>query len=611
MRRSILRLALALLTAATTGIAGIALPAQAQQAAPAFATGVVDEARPAPRPRRAFEAAGIAPSAVLPKSEAAAPDRLAAIGDWNRSGRRPTRSGFTRDLPVPQIVDLGAFLRARAGEKLAGGIVAETADERVWATQVRVEGAWRLRLHLADVHLPAGSRLWVYGESGIPVGPFGPGTDGELWTPSVSGGASGAITLEVHVPRRSLPSPSTPAGFRLDRVLELVQLGPGGVPVKSASPAPACVVDATCVDAARFPGIDDVRRAIALLGHVDSQGTFSSECTGALLNDTDDRTKIPYLLTANHCVSKPNQAASLEVFFDDRTAACNGPAPDLDTLPRVDGATLLATSGNSDYTLLQLSRFPDNRRFLLGWEARPEVLVNGTKIFRLSHPLGLPQSYSESTFEARPRHFCSPADDGGIPIDDLTKFIYLKPVAGGTFVGSSGSPSLLEGGRVVGTLTDGCGPNPVDGCDYRNDCADGAFSATFPALARWLDPRSGGATAACVPDAESLCLAGNRFRVRIQWTTADGATGAAHAVTLTPDTGYFWFFAPTNVEVVTKVLDACSFGSRYWFFAGGLTNVRALLTVTDTRTAAVRTYLNPQGTAFQPIQDTAAFATCP
>ena len=114
-----------------------------------------------------------------------------------------------------------------------------------------------------------------------------------------------------------------------------------------------------------------------------------------------------------------------------------------------------------------------------------------------------------------------------------------------------------------------------------------------------------------MPDGESLCLAGNRFRVRIQWTTADGATGTAHAVTLTPDTGYFWFFAPTNVEVVTKVLDACSLGSRYWFFAGGLTNVRASITVTDTRTAAVRTYLNPQGTAFQPIQDTAAFATCP
>ena len=32
---------------------------------------------------------------------------------------------------------------------------------------------------------------------------------------------------------------------------------------------------------------------------------------------------------------------------------------------------------------------------------------------------------------------------------------------------------------------------------------------------------------------------------------------------------------------------------------------------TDTQDGTVRAYVNPQGTAFQPIQDTSAFATCP
>jgi hypothetical protein len=41
-----------------------------------------------------------------------------------------------------------------------------------------------------------------------------------------------------------------------------------------------------------------------------------------------------------------------------------------------------------------------------------------------------------------------------------------------------------------------------------------------------------------------------------------------------------------------------------------LTNVSVTLTVTDTVTGAVRTYTNPQGTAFAPIQDTNAFV-CP
>jgi hypothetical protein len=59
-------------------------------------------------------------------------------------------------------------------------------------------------------------------------------------------------------------------------------------------------------------------------------------------------------------------------------------------------------------------------------------------------------------------------------------------------------------------------------------------------------------------------------------------------------------------------LDACSGSSGYyWVFAGGLTNVHVGLTITDTFTGVVRTYTNPQNTAFQPIQDTSAFATCP
>ena len=80
---------------------------------------------------------------------------------------------------------------------------------------------------------------------------------------------------------------------------------------------------------------------------------------------------------------------------------------------------------------------------------------------------------------------------------------------------------------------------------------------------------------------------------------------------LTGDTGAFWFFSPGNVEVVIKVLNGCELNSRYWTFAGGLTDVSVILTVTDTHTGIIQTYSNPQGTPFGPIQDTSAFATCP
>jgi hypothetical protein len=115
---------------------------------------------------------------------------------------------------------------------------------------------------------------------------------------------------------------------------------------------------------------------------------------------------------------------------------------------------------------------------------------------------------------------------------------------------------------------------------------------------------------ACTQDSTTICLNGDRFAVTATWSTSDGKSGQGQAVRLTADTGYFTFFSPTNVEVVIKVLNACGLNSTYWVFAGGLTNVNVVLTVRDVVTGIARTYTNAQGTAFKPIQDTSAFATC-
>jgi len=108
----------------------------------------------------------------------------------------------------------------------------------------------------------------------------------------------------------------------------------------------------------------------------------------------------------------------------------------------------------------------------------------------------------------------------------------------------------------------------------------------------------------------AVCLVDDRFEVTARWRTPQGTEGAGQAVSLTSDTGYFWFFNADNVELIVKVLDACSFADRFWVFAGGLTNVEVELTVLDTVTQASKTYLNPLGTPFVPIQDTDAFG-CP
>jgi hypothetical protein len=115
----------------------------------------------------------------------------------------------------------------------------------------------------------------------------------------------------------------------------------------------------------------------------------------------------------------------------------------------------------------------------------------------------------------------------------------------------------------------------------------------------------------CHVDDITLCLNIGRFRVRAFWETADGSSGNAEAVGLTPDAGYFTFFSPGNVELVVKVLNGCGFNSNYWVFASGLTDVHVFIRIADVTTGEARLYENPLGTAFRSIQDTSAFARCP
>jgi Leucine-rich repeat (LRR) protein len=191
-------------------------------------------------------------------------------------------------------------------------------------------------------------------------------------------------------------------------------------------------------------------------------------------------------------------------------------------------------------------------------------------------------------------------------------------------------PSAL--GNLLGLTTlwlDGnllTGPIPLDlwglveltdggGLDLRGNALSTDIDPDFRSFldskqvgGNWIDFQTEGSV--CVPGANTLCLSGGRFRVQVGWRRPDGQTGPGRAVALTGDTGYFWFFNESNVEMVIKVLDACGLNGRFWVFAGGLTDVQTDITVTDTATGDVQTYRNPQGTAFQPIQDTAAFATC-
>ncbi|HVT60215.1 MAG TPA: hypothetical protein VHR45_17720 [Thermoanaerobaculia bacterium] len=143
-----------------------------------------------------------------------------------------------------------------------------------------------------------------------------------------------------------------------------------------------------------------------------------------------------------------------------------------------------------------------------------------------------------------------------------------------------------------------------------------AFAAASPGGAAELSAPSPAAGPAevlfpCVADDTTMCLNHGRFRTTANFRTNEGVTGGAHAVPLTDDTGYFWFFSSSNVEIIVKVLNGCGVNQHYWVFAGGLTNVNVIMRVADTTNEGFTQYDNRPNTPYQPVQDTTAFPNCP
>jgi lysyl endopeptidase len=547
-------------------------PNQDAAAASAISAKIAAAAAEAPRIAERY---GLPALSELGDAAVEARDRLEALRAWNEAHRLPLHNGFERPLPVPRRVELTAGLMVNPVTEHAGGLAIQTSFDKVaWGGMVRVANAYRLRLHLSQVSLPAGARLWVHG-GGQTAGPFGSeliGPGGDLWTPSVGGPEA---ALDVELPAAALAGRAR-VGFTLDRVMELVEPGTVAAMAKDSS----CDVDASCFSSSDFPAINTARHAVAMIFFVDSGS--SGQCTAQLLNDSQS-SGTPYLLTANHCISTPAGARSLDAFWDYFTPSCNGPQPDPNGLPRSFGATLLATASadtSSDFTLVRLNSIPAGRAFL-GWDASPNATPAGTQLYRLSHPNGMAQTFnvtsSDSTVQTCPGF--------GRPT-----FLYSDQVKGATHVGSSGSAAILADGQVVGQLYGSCGSD--NDCSPLQFTVDGAFSHSAPALQQFLQGGGGGG-GVCRPDDFTICLLGRRFKLQVNWVNQfNGASGGGLAIPSTDTTGFFYFTDPSNYELIIKILD---FGNVVKVFYGELTNLQFTITVTDTRTGTVKTYKNTPG----------------
>lgn len=481
----------------------------------------------------------------------------------------------------------------------------ETLDDgsRLWRLRIASPTALSLSLGFSRFDLPEGAELWIYSPGREVVeGPYTArhrSRHGRLFTPVIPGNEA---VVELWVPAAA----EGPLALRLARVHHDFR--------GFAKTHGTCNNDVIC------PEGDPWRDQIRSVARLSINGT--TLCSGQLVNNTaEDDT--PYFLSAFHCEVTPTNDDTVVVYWNYEAPVCGQQAGgSLDF--NQTGSVFRASEATTDFLLVELSQDPDPDFdvFFTGWDVGGDPPVGSVCIH---HPSGHVKSIS----------FNDDILGTGDWLVPNTHWVVDNWEDGTTEGGSSGSCLWdPESKLCVGILTAGFASCSRIDLDIFGKLAlawdVGATSASR--LRDWLDPLNLGVTTlagrdpgapppppppppppngGCTPDDTTMCLRDGRFRVQVSRTGAAGAGPATVVQTGNTDSGLFWFFSPTNWEMLIKLLDGCGINGRYWVFAASATAVEWTITVTDTATDTTKRYHHPAGSPSPAITDTAAFDTCP
>ncbi len=206
------------------------------------------------------------------------------------------------------------------------------------------------------------------------------------------------------------------------------------------------------------------------------------------------------------------------------------------------------------------------------------------------------------TRTGRIRTYTNPDGTAAVPVQDTSAFACTNGDAApepGTASERSSDTERLPG-RELDALAFPPGAAGAVGLEPAPAVVSGAASSSVD-------------SAACSSSSTAVCIDG-RFLLEVRYRAGHGNSGPGQAIPLqslgVTQGGLFWFFSADNPEMLIKVLDGCGVNQHFWIFYAAGTNVGFTVTVTDTRTGAVKTYVNILGTAAPPVQDTSALP-CP
>ncbi len=311
--------------------------------------------------------------------------------------------------------------------------------------EVHAPGATSLDAWISPFRLPHGAQLKVQNADGSYVLPIYTDADNvpsKVMPLPVVPGATLRLVL-------TLPEAAKPyLQFKLAGVNQGYRgfdFSSGGAVVKAGG----CNVDVAC------PQADPYRNEVRAVLHYSVGGGL---CTGSLINNTgSDRS--PLFITANHCLDSQAEASQVVAYHDFQSANCRPLTSSTITSPRPSpstaqsGATLLATTGRSDVTLLRLTgNVPAGANpYFLGWDRRDQA-SNGA--FCIHHPNGDEKRISIENNPTRITNFTFTA--GPINLIPGTGVEVPNWDVGTTEEGSSGSALMdLQTRRVIGTLSGG------------------------------------------------------------------------------------------------------------------------------------------------------------